>query len=100
LLEGVPVQYDPMPVLANLEVPQLWILGGQDRDAPPGETSRRLAELRKAGRPITTVVFANADHEMYEFETRPDGDRISTRQPDGYFALMRDFIKGKHSASR
>lgn len=100
LLEGIPAQYDPMPVLANLEVPQLWILGGQDRDAPPGETSRRLAALRKAGRPITTVVFANADHGMYEFETRPDGDRVSTRQPDGYFALMRDFIKGKYAASR
>jgi hypothetical protein len=25
LLEGIPAQYDPRPVLANLEVPQLWI---------------------------------------------------------------------------
>ena len=100
LLEGVPAQYDPMPVLANLEVPQLWILGGQDRDAPAGETSRRLAALHKAGRPITTVVYANADHGMYEFETRPDGERLSTRQPDGYFALMRDFIKGTRAASK
>ncbi len=38
LLEGVPAQYDPMPVLTNLDVPQLWILGAQDRDAPPVET--------------------------------------------------------------
>jgi pimeloyl-ACP methyl ester carboxylesterase len=96
LLEGVPAQYDPMPVLANLEVPQLWILGGQDRDAPSAETVRRLAALRKAGRPIRTVVFPDADHGMYEFETRSDGERVSTRQPEGYFALMRDFIKGKH----
>jgi pimeloyl-ACP methyl ester carboxylesterase len=95
LLEGVPAQYDPMPVLANLEVPQLWILGGQDRDAPSGETFRRLTALRKAGRPIRTVVFPNADHGIYEFETRPDGERVSTRQPEGYFALMRDFIKAK-----
>jgi len=96
LLEGVPAQYDPMPVLDNLEVPQLWILGGQDRDAPSGETIRRLAALRKAGRPITTVVFPDADHGIYEFETLPDGERVSTRQPEGYFLLMRDFIKGKH----
>ena len=96
LLEGVPAQYDPMPVLANLEVPQLWVLGGQDRDAPSAETIRRLAALRKAGRPITTVVFPDADHGMYEFETLPDGERVSTRQPEGYFPLMRDFIKQKH----
>jgi pimeloyl-ACP methyl ester carboxylesterase len=95
LLEGVPAQYDPMPVLANTEVPQLWILGGQDRDAPSAETIRRLAALRKAGRPINTVVFPQADHGIYEFETRSDGERVSTRQPEGYFTLMRDFIQGK-----
>ncbi len=100
LLEGVPAQYDPMPVLANLEVPQLWILGGQDRDAPSAETVRRLAALRRAGRPITTVVFPDADHGMYEFETLPNGERVSTRQPEGYFTLMRDFIKQKHQASK
>jgi uncharacterized protein len=32
---------------------------------------------------------------MYEFETLSDGERVSTRQPSGYFALMKDFIKGK-----
>ena len=95
LLEGVPAQYDPMPVLANLKVPQLWILGGLDLDAPSAETVRRLAALRKAGCPIKTVVFPNAEHGMYEFETRPDGERVPTRQPEGYFPLMRDFIKGK-----
>jgi pimeloyl-ACP methyl ester carboxylesterase len=94
LLEGLPAQYDPMPVLTNLDAPQLWILGGQDRDAPPAETVRRLAALRDAGRPITTAVFPDADHGMYEFETLPDGERLSTRQPEGYFPLMRDFIEG------
>jgi hypothetical protein len=88
-----------MPVLTNLEIPQLWILGGQDRDAPPGETIRRLAALQNAGRPITTAVFADADHGMHEFETLPDGERVSTRQPEGYFLMMRDFIKGKLQAS-
>lgn len=98
LLEGIPAQYDPMPVLENLEVPQLWILGGQDREAPPGETSRRLAALQSTGRPITTAAFCDADHGIYEFETLADGERVSTRQPEGYFRLMRDFIKGNLQA--
>ncbi|GFE82745.1 hypothetical protein GCM10011487_47450 [Steroidobacter agaridevorans] len=98
LLEGVPARYDPMPVLSNLDVPQLWVLGGQDRDAPPRQTLRRLEALRKAGRPITAAVFPDADHGMYEFETQADGERVSTRQPQGYFQMMQDFIEGKPQA--
>ena len=94
LLEGMPAHYDPMPVLANLRVPQLWIFGGQDRDAPPGGTLGRLATLQAQGRPITTAVFAGADHGMYEFEQDAAGERVSTRQPQGYFTLMTDFIRG------
>jgi len=99
LLEGVPARYDPMPVLTNLDVPQLWILGGQDRDAPPKETLRRLTTLRESGRPIVTALFPNADHGMYEFETAADGERLSTRQPEGYLTLMADFIAGKPLAA-
>lgn len=94
LVHGVPAHYDPMPVLETLDTPQLWVLGGQDRDAPPGETLRRLAALRRDGRPIVTAVFPDADHGMYEFETGADGERVSTRQPDAYFRLMADFIRG------
>src|SRR3546814_13484512 len=42
LLPGVPAHYDPMPVLRNLDTPQLWILGADDRDDPRAETLRRL----------------------------------------------------------
>ncbi|QCW25695.1 alpha/beta hydrolase [Lysobacter enzymogenes] len=95
LVRGVPAHYDPMPVLRGLDTPQLWALGGEDRDAPPGETLRRLAALQRAGKPIASAVFARADHGLYEFETAADGERVSTRQPDGYFRLMTDFILGK-----
>ena len=100
LLEGVPAQYDPLPVLENLKTPQLWILGGQDRDAPAAETLRRLNSLRQAGRPLSVTVFPDADHGMYEFETLPDGERVSTRQPEEYFSLMADFIKAKSAEPR
>jgi pimeloyl-ACP methyl ester carboxylesterase len=92
LLAGVPAQYDPMPVLRNLDIPQLWILGGQDTDAPSAETVRRLSRLKADGRPITAAVYPDADHGIYEFETGKDGKRVSTRNPDGYFRMMRDFI--------
>lgn len=96
LIAGIKLDYDPMPVLRSLDVPQLWLLGGRDRDAAPYETAKRLTQLRCAGRPIMVVVYPKAEHGMYEFEMGPAGERLSIRQPKSYFRLMRDFIvKGR-----
>jgi uncharacterized protein len=93
LLPHVPMQYDPMPVLRNLDVPQLWILAADDTDAPSAETEHRLRALAAEGKPIATAVFPHTDHGIYEYETKADGTRMSTRNPDGYFAIMLDFIR-------
>jgi len=92
-LPHLPAQYDPMPVLRNLDVPQLWILAADDTDAPSAETVHRLRALAAEGKPIVTAVFPRTDHGIYEYETKADGTRMSTRHPDGYFAMMRDFIR-------
>jgi pimeloyl-ACP methyl ester carboxylesterase len=92
LFAGVPLDYDPLPVLRNLDVPQLWILGADDIDAPSAETARRLDALAAAGRPIRVAVFPGTEHGIYEYETGPDDERLSTRQPEGYPRMMRDFI--------
>jgi uncharacterized protein len=95
LIPDIRPEYDPMPVLRRLNTPQLWILGGQDTDAPSAETARRLAGLASAGRPITTVVFPRAEHGILEFEETPlpEGVRTDTRNADGYFDVMCDFIR-------
>ncbi|WP_221937248.1 alpha/beta hydrolase family protein [Novosphingobium aerophilum] len=92
LAPNISLYYDPMPVLRNLDVPQLWLLASDDVIAPSAETASRLAKLKQTGRPITTVVFAGADHGMYRYELAPDGSRVSTRTPETYFPMMRDFI--------
>lgn len=89
---GAPLQYDPMPVLRHLDTPQLWILGGEDADAPSAETIKRLRGLQASGQPITLAVFPHAEHGIYEFETEPDGSRADTRNSAGYFDMMRDYI--------
>lgn len=93
LLPGAPLQYDPMPVLRNLRTPQLWVLGKDDIDAPSAETAARLKALAASGSPITTAMFRNAEHGMWEYEVAPDGTRLSTRQPEGYFRMMVDFAR-------
>jgi len=91
---NTPWHYDSMAVLNRLHTPQLWMLGGLDIDAPSAETLRRLKSLQDKGLPITTALFPNAEHGMYEFEVQPDGTRQSTRKPDGYMRMTLDFARG------
>ena len=89
---ATPFNYDPMPVLRASTTPQLWILGGNDLDAPSGETSRRIKSLIAEGKDYTLAVYPGAEHGMMLYELNAKGERISTRYAPGYFAMMRDFI--------
>lgn len=90
---GTPFHYDPMPTLRADTVPQLWILGGRDYEAPSTETRRRIESLIAEGRPFTVAFYPRAEHGMTLFETAADGTRVSTRYAPGYFAMMRDFAR-------
>jgi dienelactone hydrolase len=88
-----PFHYDPMPPLRADRTPQLWILGGEDYDAPSAETSRRIRSLIADGLPYTLAFYPGAEHGMTLFETGADGSRVSTRYAPGYFRLIRDFAR-------
>ena len=90
---GTPFRYDPLPTLRAVKAQQLWILGEDDLEAPCAPTAHRLKELIAQGLPITLAIFPHAEHGIYEFETKPDGERDDTRNSDGYFAMMRDFAR-------
>jgi uncharacterized protein len=90
---STPFSYDPMPTLRADSVPQLWILGGEDYEAPSAETRRRIESLSAMGRPFTVAVYSGAEHGMTLFETGADGSRISTRYASGYFRMIRDFAR-------
>lgn len=87
----VPFHYDPMPVLRSSRTPQLWIIGGEDYEAPSRETRKRLDALVADGRDYTIAYYKNAEHGMTYFDVDANGERISTRYAPGYFDLIRDF---------
>jgi len=93
---STPFHYDPMPTLRSATVPQLWILGGEDYEAPSAETSRRIKALIAADHPFTLAFYPNAEHDMTFFDVNAEGDRISTRYAPGYFNLIRDFVRDGH----
>ena len=76
-----------------MSAPQLWILAGEDREAPHEETLRRLTLLQHEGRPIVTAVFPATDHGIVEFEERY-GERVYTRYAEGYYPMMVEWISG------
>jgi hypothetical protein len=90
---ATPFRYDPMPTLRASTTPQLWVLGADDLEAPSAETSRRIKSLIGEGRPFTLAVYPGAEHGITEFEIGPDGERVSTRYAQDYFAMMRDFAR-------
>jgi pimeloyl-ACP methyl ester carboxylesterase len=87
--------YDSSAVLKRLDIPMLWILAEQDREAPIETTLAALASLKAQGKPIDIHTFARTDHGMYEFVENADGTRTNTRVTDGYFRLVADWIAGR-----
>lgn len=88
-----PFYYDPMPTLRADRVPQLWIVGGEDYEAPSAETRRRIESLITAGKPFTLAYYPHAEHGITLFETAADGSRSSTRYAPGYFKMITDFAR-------
>ncbi|MEL7444492.1 MAG: alpha/beta fold hydrolase [Pseudomonadota bacterium] len=84
----------PMDVLRDVDVPQLWALAQNDREAPVAKTLERLQTLRAEGQDITIFSFPNTDHGMWEYEQGPDGGRTYTRVTDEYYRLLADWAKG------
>jgi uncharacterized protein len=89
--------YDAAAVLERLNVPLLWVLAGEDREAPIERTREVLSSLAARGKPIETWLFPHTDHGMFEFVTQPDGTRQVTRITDGYLRLLGDWVRGKSS---
>ncbi len=91
---GTPFYYDPMPTLRSAKTAQLWILGGEDYEAPSAETSRRIKSLIAEGLPFTLALYPRAEHGMTLFEAAAGGgERVSTRYAVGYFAMIRDYAR-------
>jgi hypothetical protein len=82
-----------LPVLRASTTPQLWILGGDDLDAPSPETSRRIKSLIAESKNFTLAVYPGAEHGMTLYELDAKGERLSTRYAPGYFQMMADFVR-------
>ncbi|MEM6531530.1 MAG: alpha/beta hydrolase [Myxococcota bacterium] len=89
-------RFAPADTLRSLNVPQLWLLGGQDRDAPSAQTQHILGELAASGLDVQLRVFPTADHGLIERVGGPDGP--AARYVDGYAQAIAEFVRAKSTA--
>ena len=88
--------FDPAPVLANVNCPVLAIYGERDTFLPVDRSVSVWREsLRKAGnRDVTFKVFSRGGHSLQQVETGGVKEMTRlTRFVDGYFATMRDWLR-------
>jgi uncharacterized protein len=67
--------FDPQPVLETLNVPGLWLLGGEDRSIPTPATVAILDQLISSGKPYAHVVFPGFGHNLFGAPYWPEIDR-------------------------
>lgn len=63
-----PHGYDPVPILASLRVPIVWVYGGRDRSQPTFRSTANLDRLIKNGAPFYLQIHPEGDHML-----RPPG---------------------------
>lgn len=76
--------YEPVPVLRALDIPQFWMIAADDGEAPPAETIARIRALQAEGRPIDMAVYPGADHGMILTERNGDEERQTGYVRDYY----------------
>jgi uncharacterized protein len=97
-LSEISWHYDSFETLEKLDIPMLWVLGGDDIEAPNEVTIAELERLRATGKPIDLKIYPTADHGIVEFEEK-DGERVYTRYSPGYFELENAWVRGKAAAA-
>ncbi len=69
----------------------LWLIGAEDREAPPQETLARLDAFRTQGKPLDVKVFPGADHGITLLRVE-GGQRITTGYHPDYWRAKVDWV--------
>jgi pimeloyl-ACP methyl ester carboxylesterase len=91
---GLIWDYDASAALRRLDVPLLWILAAEDREAPVETTRDALLRLKTRRGPVHVFQFPHTDHGMFEFVADAKGNRQYTRITEGYLKLIADWMHG------
>jgi len=86
---------DPIPWIAELRIPALWLFGALDHIVPPRLSAKRLAPLvAEAGRDFTVWTFPRANHALVETRTGLTSEMLrSDRYARGMFPRVGTWLR-------
>ncbi len=80
--------HDSHAVLGRFEIPTLWQLAGDDREAPSADTAKAVQALQGAGKPHQLHVYPLTDHGILRYRAQA-GERVPLGyHPDYYRDLV------------
>jgi len=85
--------YDPVPTVATLNTPSLWIFGAEDSSMPSADSIEKLMELQQQGRPIEVKIVPDAEHGILLFEGEDSLDRRYLGYAPGYLDLQVQWLR-------
>jgi pimeloyl-ACP methyl ester carboxylesterase len=90
--------FDPLPYIAELEIPGLWLFGAKDMSVPIAQSAENLQEIIDAAEKTnySYTVFPNGNHGLWESETGTMADWPYIRElVPGYFDVMIDWLRAQ-----
>ncbi len=88
---GTSWDYEPVPVLNQIDTNMLWVLAGEDREAPSANTRDIITELQEDGALFDLAFFPGTDHGMVDYVEDENGVRTPTGYTQGYFRLLAEW---------
>lgn len=89
--QGLSFAYEPRPVIEAIKPRQLWLLGGQDHQAPSAGSQTVLRQVQAKRSDLAVVVFPKADHGLIERAKTADG--TTSAYSARLFDIAADWIK-------
>ncbi len=93
---SAPRTWDPAPTLAEFDIPQHWILAGEDSSAPTPESIAVLERLRSKGSPIDIRIFDGTEHGIVTYKQEESGKRTPTGYAKTYIDEALAWLKQKN----
>jgi len=91
---------DPMPSIAALDVPALWVYGALDRHVPPRLSAARVAPVAaEAGRDFEVAVLAGGNHALVRTRSGLTTEMLRSDQyAPGLFARVTAWLRAHRLA--
>lgn len=86
------LDYDAQAALRRVRTPMLWVIAGEDTEAPPAPTLEFVRKLQAEPTQLDIAVFPHADHGIIEMAER-GGERVAIGQSQGYYDLLASWIR-------